>query len=218
MQRTLSIFMLVLLLAAAGCTPAPNTKPLGRAFQLVTMAADEAHEAFAAGDPERAHDTLHDVGEVIKSLPLVASQAKLSADAQKQIVTIQDELYDAFGEYDGVLHAGTEEAAAELDHEAVDAKIRASLEKLKEMLPAEALAVAAPAENASGAHQHEEEAAHDHAEEADHDEAAHDHAEEADHDEAAHDHAEEADHDEAAHDHADEPEHDEEHKDEHAAE
>ena len=85
--------------------------------------------AFAKGEPDDAHDELHDIGHVIECLPELAKRAGLPETKQKTVSEVTEALMDAFGELDGTLHGGEE-----IDVEEISKTISAQIEELQEML------------------------------------------------------------------------------------
>ncbi|GAB5402243.1 MAG: hypothetical protein Aurels2KO_04740 [Aureliella sp.] len=65
-------------------------------------------EAFMAGDPDAAHEPLHEVGHTLELLPDLAKEAGANEEAQTAISAAVEELFTAFGSLDEVLHGGEE--------------------------------------------------------------------------------------------------------------
>lgn len=85
--------------------------------------------AFAKGEPDDAHDELHDIGHMIESLPELAKKAGLPETKQKKVGEATEALMDAFGKLDGTLHGGEK-----VDVEKISTTISAQIEELQAML------------------------------------------------------------------------------------
>ena len=85
--------------------------------------------AFAKGEPDDAHDELHDIGHMIESLPELAKKAGLPEPKQEKVGEATEALMDAFGELDGTLHGGEK-----VDVEKISTTISAQIEELQAML------------------------------------------------------------------------------------
>ncbi len=78
------------------------------ALAILTQQQTAISEAFAAGDPEAAHEPLHEVGHTLELLPELAKSAGVDEEAQAAISSATEELFTAFGGLDEVLHGGEE--------------------------------------------------------------------------------------------------------------
>ncbi len=85
--------------------------------------------AFAKGEPDDAHDELHDIGHVIECLPELAKKAGLPEPKQKKVSEVTEMLMDAFGELDGTLHGGEK-----VDVEKISTTVSEQIEELQGML------------------------------------------------------------------------------------
>lgn len=106
--------------------PAPAT--LTEAHRQLEELGEQIQSAFEAGEPERAHDALHEIGRVIQALPRLASEAGVEAEAEVDAVT--DDLMDGYARLDGVLHN-----AGEATWDDVGETIDGAMAKLEGWLP-----------------------------------------------------------------------------------
>lgn len=86
--------------------------------------------AFAANDPDAAHDPLHEVGHVLDELPSLAKKQALSDEALAAIGSAVEKLFNAFGKVDEKFHGG--EGAT---YDEVKADIDAAMDVLRQHLP-----------------------------------------------------------------------------------
>jgi len=156
----------VLLLGCQDAPPAPvaemhehgeghhHPETLNDALTELTELRDTIRDAFAADDPDKAHDPLHEVGHIIEAVQELAEKEKLPEERLAAVKTSAEELFTAFGEVDKSMHG--EEGSSYKD---VSAKIDAAIAALKSAItgeaPAEAAAApagdaAAPAGDAAG--------------------------------------------------------------------
>lgn len=85
-------------------------------------------DAFAANDPEKAHDPLHEIGHIIQVLEGAGKKASLSEADATELKATQDGLMDAFSKVDGAMHGTGETKYADVA-EQVD-KLIVTLKKL----------------------------------------------------------------------------------------
>lgn len=84
--------------------------------------------AFEGNSPEDAHDSLHEVGQLLESIPALAEKKGLSSE---QVGTVKEQveaLFDAFTTLDETMHGGDA-----VEYSEVDAKIQDAMSKLQEM-------------------------------------------------------------------------------------
>ena len=75
--------------------------------EIVTLQKAIA-DAFAANDPEKAHDPLHEIGHIIEVLPAAGTKAALAEADVTELKTTADGLMDAFGKVDATMHGDGE--------------------------------------------------------------------------------------------------------------
>jgi hypothetical protein len=86
---------------------------------------DELHaaikEAFSAGDADKAHGPLHDIGHALEEVSALADKESLSEEDQAKVKGAIDQLFDGYGAVDERMHKG-EEAGKSYDEvaDAVD--------------------------------------------------------------------------------------------------
>jgi hypothetical protein len=85
-------------------------------------------EAFAANDPDKAHDPLHEIGHIILVLEDAGKKASLSEADTTELKATKDALMDAFSKVDGAMHGDGETKYSDVS-EQVDKSI-ATLKKL----------------------------------------------------------------------------------------
>ncbi len=64
--------------------------------------------AFTTGDPDDAHDALHEVGHVLESLPDLAGKVTEDDASKEAVAAATDKLFDAYEKLDGSMHGGDE--------------------------------------------------------------------------------------------------------------
>jgi hypothetical protein len=95
--------------------------------------AAEVATAFSAGKPGDAHDALHELGELLTSLPEVAGDTDLPKPEWQAVKDASQELLDAYGQLDQLMHGAKEKQSAAADTFAsVSDKISAALQVLEE--------------------------------------------------------------------------------------
>lgn len=127
-----------------GCTPSqPSTKSSGstgkgaahshehaapatlpEALKQLSAHAETIGKAFLAETPNDAHDSLHDVGYVLESFPILAKD--LSDEKKAAIKKSADELFECFGALDETMHGGIE-----TPYSKVGERIKTALSSLK---------------------------------------------------------------------------------------
>lgn len=88
-------------------------KSFAEAVRVIKEHGDEVAEAFQAGDPEAAHDALHELGHLLASLPKLVDDADMPDEEQNKAKQAAKELFDAYNKLDRLMHA------KELDKEKV---------------------------------------------------------------------------------------------------
>jgi ABC-type Zn2+ transport system substrate-binding protein/surface adhesin len=81
---------------------------LGDAAKEIVSLQTAIAEAFAANDPEKAHDPLHEVGHIIGVLEDAGKKASLSEADAAELKATKDALMDAFAKVDGAMHGDGE--------------------------------------------------------------------------------------------------------------
>ncbi len=153
MNWTFRVFSLVLIavlplsaLALAGCgkPTAPTVTNIGpppvdeheehahkhpetfaEAVEQLSTFKSEIQTAFTSGDPDSAHDALHEVGHVLEELPTLAEKVTEDAEERKAVVEAQEKLFTAFGKLDETMHGGED-----VKYETLQADIDAAMEAL----------------------------------------------------------------------------------------
>lgn len=97
------------------------------AKEIVTLQTAIA-EAFAANDPDKAHDPLHEIGHIILVLEDAGKKASLNEADSAELKATKDALMDAFSKVDGAMHGEGETKYSDVS-EQVDKSI-AALKKL----------------------------------------------------------------------------------------
>lgn len=122
---------------------------------------EEISDAVTQGNPEEAHDPLHEVGEILTGMLTLAADTDLSEDQWNELKKTIDSLMDAFGEIDAAFHEEKDKVEA---YEAVKSVIEEGVNELEKVLPL-------LGEYVADDHHHDEE--HDHDD--DHEDHEHDH-------------------------------------------
>jgi hypothetical protein len=90
---------------------------------------DTIRDAFAANDPDKAHDPLHEVGHLLEELPAAAEKNAPPVDVAA-VKAAAETLFDLYSQVDEKMHGG--EGA---DYAAVAAQIDAGIERLQALVP-----------------------------------------------------------------------------------
>lgn len=136
---------------------ADRPESLHAAVAELTEVRDTIREAILNGDPNDAHDPLHEVGELLEAIPDIAAETDLPKPEWDAVNAANDELFDAFGTIDKAFHTkdGDKKAAYEGVTEKLDNAIEAIRSRLaltgEDPVPSEAM---------HEGHSHDE---HDHA-------------------------------------------------------
>lgn len=101
---------------------------LGDAAKEIVSLQKAIAEAFAANDPDKAHDPLHEIGHIIVVLEDAGKKASLPEAEQAELKATKDALMDAFSKVDGAMHGDGETKYSDVA-EQVDKSI-ATLKKL----------------------------------------------------------------------------------------
>jgi len=101
---------------------------LGDAAKEIVTLQKAIADAFAANDPDKAHDPLHEIGHIIGVLEDAGKKASLSEADAAELKAAKDGLMDAFSKVDGAMHGEGETKYSDVA-EKVDQSI-ASLKKL----------------------------------------------------------------------------------------
>ncbi|MBX3420645.1 MAG: hypothetical protein KF752_03720 [Pirellulaceae bacterium] len=109
-----------------------HPQSLAEGQEVIGKLFGEIRAAFEKGDPDAAHDQLHEVGHILEGvLPdLVKNDAGLSDEAKSSIQACLEKMFDEFGKLDDQLHGGPEADFAEISR-----VIDGALQELKGLLP-----------------------------------------------------------------------------------
>lgn len=163
-DSSLGLLLSLPFVLASGCSEAPPaTEPaehahdehahhhpetLAEAVAELSELRDTIRDAFAANDPDKAHDPLHEIGHALEAVSELAQEEKLPEDKLAVVTTSVESLMQSFGEIDKSMHG--QEGASYKD---VADKIEEALKALQQLnAPAsDAPAADAPAANAPAA-------------------------------------------------------------------
>lgn len=106
----------------------PETLP--EAVDAIAKMCASIVDAFKGGNPEAAHDDLHEIGHLIEELPELSKEAKLSAEASKKVDEATEKLMAAFGALDDSLHGGQGKSVDD-----VELEVDWCLKELKSVMP-----------------------------------------------------------------------------------
>lgn len=104
---------------------------LGDAAKEIVSLQKAIAEAFAANDPEKAHDPLHEIGHIIGVLEAAGKKEGLSEADATELKATADSLMEAFGKVDATMHGDGEAKYSDVS-EQVDQAI-ATLKKLAKL-------------------------------------------------------------------------------------
>jgi hypothetical protein len=112
--------------AARSATAAQSYRDAVTALMTIR---DTIRDAFAANDPDKAHDLLHEVGHLLEELPAAAEKNTPPVDLAA-VKAAAETLFELYSQVDEKMHGG--EGA---DYTAVAAKIDAGIERLQALVP-----------------------------------------------------------------------------------
>ena len=124
------VHTLLAVMLCLGCSNANDG--MANNLDLLTSATEEIINAFETGEPESAHNNLHNVDFLITQIAQKAKSQELSSEKESEIKQHAEALLDEFQVLDSYLH-GTE-VPEDYDFAPVATKLRESLAKLKEAL------------------------------------------------------------------------------------
>lgn len=142
-HRSLGLIFSAPLLLTTGCNETPPTPPvaehahdehahhpetLTEAVTELTELRDTVRDAFAANDPDKAHDPLHEVGHILETVSDLAKEEKLSDEKLAIVKSSVETLMQSFGEIDKSMHG--QEGASYKD---VSTKIDDAIKALAEL-------------------------------------------------------------------------------------
>lgn len=81
-----------------------RTQSLAEAVQLLVDHRNAIRDAIDQGTPDVAHDAIHDVGHLLKSLPEIAADSDLVESEWNTVKLQSDRLMEAFGHIDSAFH------------------------------------------------------------------------------------------------------------------
>lgn len=105
-----------------------SSKSLDELVAKVEELSVTIQDAFNAGDPDKGHGPLHEIGHLLAELPAAAANESLPAAKREQLKQAVDSLMDSFGALDEQLHGGSEEGKS---FDNVSAGIEEAMAKLK---------------------------------------------------------------------------------------
>jgi cytochrome c556 len=116
-----------------GQAPAARSATEAQSYRAAVTALvairDTIRDAFAANDPDKAHDPLHEVGHLLEELPAIAEKNTSPVDSAA-VKAAAETLFELYSQVDEKMHGG--EGA---DYAAVAAKIDAGVERLQALVP-----------------------------------------------------------------------------------
>lgn len=143
-HRSLGLIFSAPLLLTTGCNETPPAPPvadhahdehahhhpetLAEAVTELTELRDTIRDAFAANDPDKAHDPLHEVGHILETVSDLAKEEKLSDEKLAIVKSSVDTLMQSFGDIDKSMHG--QEGASYKD---VSTKIDDAIKALTEL-------------------------------------------------------------------------------------
>ncbi len=130
--------------------------------------------AIVDGDPEDAHDPLHEIGHLLEAIPDVAAETDLPESEWDAVKAASERLFEAFGDIDKAYHV--EDGDKKAAYEEVSDVLEEAIEEIRSRLP-----LTGEEPDADG-HDHDDHGHddHDHNHD-DHDHNGHSHEEDHDH-------------------------------------
>ena len=96
----------------------------------------EVSEAFQAGDPDAAHEALHELGHLLVSIPALADESAMSSEDRSEVKRAGKQLFDAYDKLDQLMHGKKEDKKkAAATYAEIEDTIVAATHVLDEMLP-----------------------------------------------------------------------------------
>lgn len=95
-----------------------HPESFAEAMEQLNTYRTEIATAFQSGEPDAAHDALHEVAHLLEALPALASDATEDAAKQESVQQASEKLMDAYAKLDGTMHGGEE-----VTYESVQAEI-----------------------------------------------------------------------------------------------
>lgn len=124
----------------AGCQTSQSTGPDGSpteqadfqsTLNQVESMKTEICKAFTDGQPDEAHDALHEVGHVLEQLPELANKAAQLSESQVAAVQQSvEQLFNGFGQMDDQLHGGDQ-----IDVATIEKQLSQALTDLRKVVP-----------------------------------------------------------------------------------
>ena len=105
-----------------------TAKSLGDMVAKVEKLSRTIQEAFQAGDSEKGHGPLHEIGHLLEEIPPAAANELLTLPQQQRLREAVDSLMNSFGALDEQLHGGSNDGKSFND---VATDIQEALAKLK---------------------------------------------------------------------------------------
>ena len=193
-------YLLTSILSTTGCQPSSSTdtqevghghdhghdhhhdhsdrpKSLRAAIEELRKLGDELRVAMEKDDADAAHEPLHHVGKLLKTVPDLAADTDLPETDWEVIKTEADRLFKAFGEVDLAFHKkdGDKQAA----YDSVKSTIDDGLAALEGFLPKLGDFATSTKHDHHDDHDHEDHTDNEHDEHDDHEHQEHDHDDDA---------------------------------------
>jgi hypothetical protein len=106
----------------------PDSFP--EALEQLKQFKDQIKTAFESGNPDSAHDALHEIGHVLECLPELAGKLTTDPAQTASVVEAQTKLFDAYGKLDESMHGQKPEP---FKYETVAADVDAAFEALSKI-------------------------------------------------------------------------------------
>lgn len=81
------------------------------AVDEIKQHGEEVAQAFGSGDPEAAHEALHELGDLLTILPEVAGDTEMSKADWSEVKQAAGQLFEAYGDLDLLMHKKDKDAA-----------------------------------------------------------------------------------------------------------
>ena len=140
---------------------------LHAAVAELTSIREAVRAAILEGDPDDAHDPLHEVGELLEALPDIAAETDLPKEEWDAVKAANERLFDAFGAIDKAYH--TKDGDKKAAYENVAGELEEAIEEIRSRLP-----MTGEDPPADDDHDHDHDG-HDHGDHDGHDDDHHDH-------------------------------------------
>ncbi|MEO0529025.1 MAG: hypothetical protein AAF266_00460 [Planctomycetota bacterium] len=133
---------------------------LHAAVAMLTETRDALRDAILNGDPDDAHDPLHEVVELLEAIPDIAAETDLPKEAWDTVNAANDKLFETFGAIDKAFH--TKDGDKKAAYEGVAEQLDEAIESIRSQLALSGEEPPADHDHDHDNHDHDDHEGHDH--------------------------------------------------------